>query len=161
MKKRVLGLVSERKEIQELDYDPISQTPIHGKRRETALEEALRDLEKTPEQLLVDAHDESLGPPTIQTITRTLARMASMQLRLEKSQNQTNWILGGIAVLSLIAAITQVVIACKTLPRTNAVGIPAQTVQIQAIQNTQGILLPIAPIKPLELEVVLKKNTTE
>ena len=56
--------------------------------RAQAKEETARDLDKDPRQLLTDVHEESLTPRP-DFIPRTLARMASMQLRVQKEvENQ-------------------------------------------------------------------------
>ncbi|MEO7934584.1 MAG: hypothetical protein ABIT76_15655 [Chthoniobacterales bacterium] len=54
-----------------------------GMRDMVAREEAARDLVKHPRQLLADIHAESLNPRT-DFVARTLARMASMQLRVQE-----------------------------------------------------------------------------
>ncbi len=78
-------IVSKEKPIVQEDFG--TNTFIAGGiNRDIAHEEAARDLEKSPEHILVDIHDESLdrNRPQGETIGRALARLGSLQLRVQK-----------------------------------------------------------------------------
>src|SRR6266852_3759951 len=92
-------------------YDDI---PKEWSKRDVAHEEACRDLDKTPEQLLVDAHDESLdlSREIGQSIARTTARVASMQLRAEQQTSKLNCIVLIIGFIGIILAIVSTVASC-------------------------------------------------
>jgi len=78
-------------------------------KRQVAHEEACRDLDKSPEQILVDIHDESLASIEErlphETISRAIARLASMQLRVEAQSRRTNCILFWMSVIGFPIAI--------------------------------------------------------
>ena len=76
--------MSEEKPWDEIKY---GDNPFTG--RDQAKEEAARDLDKDPRQLLADVHAESLNP-RVDFVARTLARMASMQLRVQKEVENQN-----------------------------------------------------------------------
>jgi hypothetical protein len=92
--------------------------------REFALEEAARDFDKDPKQLLADIHHESFQPYN-NYLARTIARMASMQLRVQQEVekqsissallNETiarlTWIILGLTVLSTIFAFLSLVLS--------------------------------------------------
>jgi hypothetical protein len=78
-------IVSKEKPIAQEDFG--TNTFIaSGSKRDIAHEEAARDLEKSPEHILVDIHDESLDRQRApeETIGRALARLGSLQLRVQK-----------------------------------------------------------------------------
>lgn len=109
--------------------DPIPQTQYEQipfkqwTQRQVAHEEAKRDLDKSAEQLLVDIHDESLDRqrPPHETISRTMARLASMQLRtqietdrladetskLNKRLYWLSWIVLALTIASTVAGVIQ------------------------------------------------------
>ena len=70
--------VSEEKPFDEVEY---GKNPFTG--RAQAKEETARDLDKDPRQLLTDVQEESLTPRP-DFVARTVARMASMQLRVQR-----------------------------------------------------------------------------
>jgi hypothetical protein len=84
-------LLSKEKPIPQTVYGEIPEE-LWKNKRDVAHEEACRDLDKSPEQLLVDAHDESLDKNRLphETIARTIVRVASMQLRIEKQSESLN-----------------------------------------------------------------------
>ena len=68
---------------------------VFDKRRKKAETEALNDLQKPMEQLLVDVHDESLAVPLErpyeQTIVRTTARFASLLAHVARRSEVLHW----------------------------------------------------------------------
>jgi len=106
--------LSKENPIPQKDYGSL---PAECKtQREKAHEEACRDLDKSPEQILVDIHDESLDDhrPGHQTISRAVARMASLQLRTHKAVERLTYIVIVLAVLSLLFIVLQFWLSCKT-----------------------------------------------
>src|SRR5437762_777654 len=85
----IMRFVSQEVHIPSEDFGPNPFLIEKGIQEGAAREEAARDLIKHPRQLLADIHAESLNPRT-DFVARTLARMASMQLRVqEEIANQT------------------------------------------------------------------------
>ena len=84
-----MRFVSNEVYIPSEDFGPNPYLTEKGFQEGAAREEAARDLLKHPRQLLADIHAESLNPRP-DFVARTLARMASMQLRVqEQSKEQT------------------------------------------------------------------------
>jgi len=157
-------LFSQEKPIKQKDFGGIpSEWWDEGDkgRRKISHEEVLRDLNKSAEQLLIDTHDESLNLNRRlgESILRTLARMASMQLKIQKEQRITNLLL---FVFTLLAMIFGGIQAWFTIwPRGNPqVSVVAPTYLSPQSSDQTHLLVPLAPIKPLELEIVLKKTKT-
>lgn len=99
-----MSFLSKKNPIPQKKYDDI---PFDKwSKREVAHEETCRDLDKSPEQLLIDAHDESLDRdrPPHETISRTMARVASMQLRIEKGTEDLNRKVFWIGFIGLLLA---------------------------------------------------------
>jgi hypothetical protein len=159
-----MSLLSDKKPIKQPDFGPLPNWNAHVKdeRRKIAHEEVCRDLEKSPEHLLVDTHDESLDLTRANhqiSILRTLARMASMQLKIERAQRTTNWILFFFALLSVIFSGVQ---AWFTVwPRTSAPLPVTATVQSSQPSGQSQLVIPIAPVPPLKLEVTLQKEASK
>lgn len=110
-------LLSEEKPIRQTQYGDIpNEWWNEGKvgKRKIAHEEACRDLDKSPDQLLVDAHDESIDTTRDigQSIARTMARSASMQLRVEKETSRLNTIVLIIGIFGIILAIISATASC-------------------------------------------------
>ena len=78
-------IVSQEKPIPQEDFgaNPFLSGTI---KRDVAHEEAARDLEKSPEHILIDIHDESLDKNRRpeEMIGRAIARLGSLQLRVQK-----------------------------------------------------------------------------
>lgn len=101
-------LLSNEKPIAQKDYGPIPKEWWNEKdgKRKIAHEETCRDLDKTPEHLLVDIHDESLDNTRQphETIARTIARLGSMQLRTEHEIQRLNGWVKTLTIVGLILA---------------------------------------------------------
>lgn len=126
-----MSFLSKENPIPQKKYDDIPFK--EWTKREVAHEEACRDLDKSPEQLLVDAHDESLdrNRPPHETIARTMVRVASMQLRIEQQSESLNrkvfWF-GFIGiVLAFVAAVAGVMQVYYTVCPPDKVGIAQPT----------------------------------
>lgn len=86
-------IVSKAKPIPQIDFGANPFLYGVGSMRDVAHEEAARDLEKSAQQILVDIHDESLNLSRHpeETIVRAIARLASMQLRVQNEvERQAN-----------------------------------------------------------------------
>ena len=108
--KRKHGLLSEQKPIEQIEYDPLPpewNRAIKEDRRKISHEKACRDLDKEPDQLLVDIHDESLdkGRSDGETIARAFARMASLELRLDKKAGKLNVIVFSLGLVGVLLAL--------------------------------------------------------
>ena len=112
-------LLSKDKPIPQKEYGKIPDDLWENK-RDVAHEEACRDLDKEPEQLLVDIHDESLNNERSdgQTIAPALARIASLELRLDRKAGRLNRIVFWFGLIGLflafVAAVSGVIQAYYT-----------------------------------------------
>jgi hypothetical protein len=107
--------LSHDKPIPQKEYTTIPfGKPPWDKKRNIAHEEACRDIDKSPDQLLVDVHDESLDTSRDigQSIARTMARSASMQLRVEKETSKLNRIVLFFGAIGVILAIVSATASC-------------------------------------------------
>ena len=107
--------LSNQKPIKQKQYCDIPKSWFETDKRRVAHEEACRDLDKSPEQLLVDIHDESLDITRTEgaTIARALARNASLQLRIDKKAGNLNRIVFVIGLIGLVLATVSTISSCE------------------------------------------------
>lgn len=97
------GAVSESTPIHRRDFGANPFTEL----RKVCDEEAVRDLLKTPEQLLADIHEESLSHrgDGAETISRSIARLASLSLRQTRETERQNTITIRLAKIAGLIAL--------------------------------------------------------
>ncbi len=113
-------LVSHEKPIEDTEFGPIPQEwynsrgePLRKNKREIAKEEAARDMAKSPDQILADIHDESLDAERHfgLTIARSLARLASLQLRVERDADRLNTKVFWFGVIGVVLSVASVLVS--------------------------------------------------
>jgi hypothetical protein len=109
-----------KRPIPQKQFPPIPREWFKTDKRKVAHEEVCRDLEKSPEQILVDIHDESLDQnrSSDETISRSIARLASLQVRtqreLEKQSQGLNRLNKWVGALTIIVSAISIWQFCRS-----------------------------------------------
>lgn len=99
--------VSKENPIPSVDFGANPYLSQKGMKRAASEEEVARDLIKDPRQILADIHDESLdrNRPPEETISRSVARLASLQLKNNELSKASNELMKWIAIFGFGLAI--------------------------------------------------------